>query len=419
MRLQTKSRQGCGLPIAPTPRVSGYPRAFYLDDAKRKNRQRTHFHLGRDSLRPGDPAPFSNHASPFSRTRLTPFACATFLLVLAVFCSSRVAFALDPQKNIDQYGHEFWTSQNGLLGEAVYQILQSPDGYLWLRTSAGLVRFDGVRFVLSAPVVNNKPISEPVGAICLGAGGDLLVHTTSHTLIYTNGVLSDYLPPAPLPDGDPHLFESREHDVFIGSDDFIYLLSGGLPVMLQRHIGWVDSFYEDAGGTVWIFGSAQLFAYSHGQISTVSGHYGAFGFTTLTQDSQHNFWVGAHNGLYRLSSDRRSLQRFLPEVLRSEIRAVLEDHQGNSWIGTGDRGLVRVFHGKPLTYGAPNGLTDNQGTISHLPVVALTAHVMKGDQERCLRSGMDDYLAKPIRAEELDGILEKYIHRPDAVELPS
>ena len=47
----------------------------------------------------------------------------------------------------------------------------------------------------------------------------------------------------------------------------------------------------------------------------------------------------------------------------------------------------------------------------HQPIIALTAHAMKGDHERCLDAGMDGYLSKPIRTQELDEILEKYVAR--------
>ena len=47
----------------------------------------------------------------------------------------------------------------------------------------------------------------------------------------------------------------------------------------------------------------------------------------------------------------------------------------------------------------------------HQPIIALTAHAMKGDREKCLAGGMDGYLTKPIRPPELDGILEEYVSR--------
>jgi CheY-like chemotaxis protein len=52
-----------------------------------------------------------------------------------------------------------------------------------------------------------------------------------------------------------------------------------------------------------------------------------------------------------------------------------------------------------------------KGGANHLPVIALTAHAMKGDQERCMQAGMDGYLSKPVRAQELDELLDKHVAR--------
>ena len=58
-------------------------------------------------------------------------------------------------------------------------------------------------------------------------------------------------------------------------------------------------------------------------------------------------------------------------------------------------------------YEATKAIRAWQGEGRHVPIVALTAHAMKGDRESCLKAGMDDYLGKPIHVEELIAVLER------------
>ncbi len=60
-------------------------------------------------------------------------------------------------------------------------------------------------------------------------------------------------------------------------------------------------------------------------------------------------------------------------------------------------------------------------TAGHLPIIAMTAHAMAGDRERCLAAGMDDYLSKPLQKAELLALLKKFAHgrNNDLPELPT
>ncbi|HMJ57526.1 MAG TPA: two-component regulator propeller domain-containing protein, partial [Gemmatimonadales bacterium] len=72
---------------------------------------------------------------------------------------------LDPQRPISQYLHDIWTIDQGLPQNGILAIAQGPDGYLWLGTEAGLVRFDGVTFTTFTTATTSALKDDYVSAV--------------------------------------------------------------------------------------------------------------------------------------------------------------------------------------------------------------------------------------------------------------
>ncbi|NOT95477.1 MAG: response regulator [Nitrospira sp.] len=94
----------------------------------------------------------------------------------------------------------------------------------------------------------------------------------------------------------------------------------------------------------------------------------------------------------------------LAALERGGYVAILMDCQMPILDGFGATKLIRQHEAD-----AQASTTIDSPTARHIPIMALTANAMSGDRERCLAAGMDDYLTKPIRKEELKGALERWI----------
>ncbi|HXN47312.1 MAG TPA: response regulator [Bryobacteraceae bacterium] len=277
----------------------------------------------------------------------------------AALFASVTALALDPGRAINQYGHDAWSAQTGLPGEAVYQILQGRDGYLWLRSSAGLVRFDGVRFVLTEPVVDGRPLREPIKAICLDRDGDLLVRSTSRTLHYSGATFTDYRRAGELPSGDIRaVFETSDRQILLGSDNFIYAITKDGPVQLLEGTSWISGFLEEQPGKVWISGLTGLYLYEHGKVTRLSVPADRLQAMVLEPDAPNRTWVGTIGGL-RLFEDGRVVETPVTRRISSGVSSMVKDRDGNLWVGTMG-GLYRVRGTEVSNFNALTGLADNR-----------------------------------------------------------
>ena len=99
------------------------------------------------------------------------------LLAGLLLAWSPCVFALDPALDVSQYAHTSWKIREGFTKGAIASIAQTPDGYLWLGTEYGLVRFDGVRTVPWQPPPNQHLPSSEIPRLLTARDGTLWIGT--------------------------------------------------------------------------------------------------------------------------------------------------------------------------------------------------------------------------------------------------
>src|SRR5271165_4669747 len=141
---------------------------------------------------------------------LTLLTISTLIFLLG----STPVLALDPSLDVSQYAHSAWFFRNGFLNGAVYAITQTPDGYLWLGTQSGVVRFDGARAVpLVLPPGQQLP-STAVTSLLAARDGALWIGTFGGLASWKDGRLTEY--PALAQESVIALFEDRDGTIWAG-----------------------------------------------------------------------------------------------------------------------------------------------------------------------------------------------------------
>ena len=110
-----------------------------------------------------------------------------------LYCSCVLrALALNPTLDIDQLAHFAWTLRNGFSNGAVYAIAQTPDGYLWLGTASGVVRYDGARLTPLPLRPGHKLPNAASAAILPARDGSVWIGTLDGLVRWKNGELTEY-----------------------------------------------------------------------------------------------------------------------------------------------------------------------------------------------------------------------------------
>ena len=103
------------------------------------------------------------------------------------------ADALDPNVRLTQYRHTAWRVQDGYFASAPNAIAQTEDGYIWIGTGAGLVKYDGVRFVPWVPPGGTLPFSAAVFSLLSASDGTLWIGTSVRLLSWKNNKLEEHV----------------------------------------------------------------------------------------------------------------------------------------------------------------------------------------------------------------------------------
>ncbi|HSB11677.1 MAG TPA: two-component regulator propeller domain-containing protein [Blastocatellia bacterium] len=274
-----------------------------------------------------------------------------------------------------QYRFDHWTADNGLPQNSVRAVLQTRDGYIWLTTFDGLVRFDGVRFTvfnkINTPgIANNRFVSifeDRFGDLWAGLeiGGLVRRHQGRFTTYINMEPLSSDFPLYVSGDEEGNLLISPWKQWYRWQDDG-FQLADDIPLRFKIPEEWraqVLGALEDGKGNIWASTAQGLVRFRDGRAAQVytqrdglPGEHPSLvtGKRTpvqaISRDAAGGLWV---TDLESMQSNLLSLKP--PEELANNYGAYA-DAEGNYWFGTYGDGLFRARRQTITPYTKAQGL---------------------------------------------------------------
>ena len=269
------------------------------------------------------------------------------LIILLVFPS--LSWTLDAtlipaeidqtDKKISQFMLDRWIGKDGLPVNTLLEISQTKDGYLWISSYDGLVRFDGLKFELYSgrllEVINNNVCK----ALCLDKDGVLWVGTHGSGIFsYADGQFASLDSEKEFTHHVNKLFVDSQNGKWIGTVGHgAFILKNQEIVRFSDNPWFVDktisSFAEDTDGNIWIgTEGAGLARWNDGELTVYDTDDGLLSdmVYTLSMDETNTLWIGTDKGICTLNQNGILS---LKETEGLVCRAMSRDPHGNFWFG--------------------------------------------------------------------------------------
>jgi ligand-binding sensor domain-containing protein/signal transduction histidine kinase len=277
--------------------------------------------------------------------------------------------ALEPSTPLANYGRQSWVMENGLPQNTVQALVQTRDGFIWLGTEVGLVRFDGNSFQVFDR--NSTPALPGSDIRCLleSRDGALWIGTSEGLARWKDGNVTAFTTKDGLPG-------NNVKSLSLDSDGSIWIetLEGGASYKDGRlsALDVVCYFCSLAVNQAslpnghWAGATATILAIYNGDRKETQLQIGrelpGNKIQKLLADREGALWIGTNGGLARWVAGKLQRLPITDPLATASVLTLMEDREGNIWVGTETDGLHILRDQRFRTMGAREGLSSDGAT---------------------------------------------------------
>jgi ligand-binding sensor domain-containing protein/signal transduction histidine kinase len=286
-----------------------------------------------------------------SRESLTPrlsvSRSAAFAVALAVFVCAANATRASADGPLPEYVLSAWATEKGLPPGDVFAIAQDVDGFLWLGTPNGLIRFDGSRFTpWTASTPENALPNGPVHAIVGSADGSLWVGFGGGGGVVRihQGIVFQYAKAEGAPPGATAMIQDRQGTIWVATRSGLFRFANGRWTMLGKANGYTGaeafSLFEDRSGRLWIGTASGVYRRNGESLELLDAE--ATNVQSLAEDANGAIWVTDARDIVRKLSTNTAPQHEREIRLPAGAWRLMRDSRNQIWIAAFGGGLLRV-----------------------------------------------------------------------------